>query len=513
MAKFRLNRRTVLRGAGSVAIALPWLEIMEPERLSRAQTAANVAKRFLAVFTPGGTVVDNTMGVNRWRPSGTSTQPIMSPILTPLKPMVDAKKLLIVDGLDMTSKNGEQHQAGIIAWMTGTAQQNAPANGGLPGTQSYASGPSIDQVLATQISAGKKKFGSLELSIRWGTGKAHGLLSPISCCNFEDSMKASPIAPRLDPVAVFTDLFGSLTPAADPNASMALNRKKSILDYVVGKYSSLVPKLGTSDRMTVQQHLDKIRQLEMGLTATAVGAASCAAPPQINTANYTFPAGSPFAGTTASYNPGTGACGNNCAAADSGSILDISTDKMIPTVGTYFMDMMTMALACDLTAVGTLQWTDTEAKHTFPWLKDPTDPTGTAVLTEHHHFYQHDGGFRPLQCETIYTWYSTMHLHLLQQMDKVIMGADGHTLLDESVVFFGSELSQPPTHSNIDMPFMLGGGGGGLKGGRWLHFTDKTNNRNSHNNLLVSILNLFGDTRKTFGDPTKNAGPLAGITG
>jgi hypothetical protein len=297
-------------------------------------------------------------------------------------------------------------------------------------------------------------------------------------------------------VQIFTDLFGSLTPTVDPNAAAALNRKKSILDYVVGKYTSLVPKLGTTDRNTIQQHLDKIRQMEMGLSATAVGAASCAPPMKV---------------VTTGYNPGTGACGTMCSGADTGSILDVKTDSLIPTVGTYMMDMMVMALACDLTAVGTLQWTDTEAKHTFPWLNLPA--LGGSPTDQHHHFYQHDGGFKPLECEKIYTWYSTMHLHLLQAMDAVKMGTDGHTLLDETVVFFGSELSQPPTHSNIDMPFMLGGAGGGLKGGRWLHFTDKTNNKNSHNNLLVSILNLFGDPRKTFGDASKCAGPLAGITG
>ena len=61
MPNFRLDRRTLLRGAGSVAIALPWLEIMAPERQARAQTQANVAKRFLAVFTPGGTVIDDSI--------------------------------------------------------------------------------------------------------------------------------------------------------------------------------------------------------------------------------------------------------------------------------------------------------------------------------------------------------------------------------------------------------------------------------------------------------------------
>jgi hypothetical protein len=492
MPKFRLDRRTVLRGAGSVAIALPWLEIMAPERPARAQ-ATNVAKRFLAVFQPGGAVINDSIpggaqtNVNKWRPTGTETAPILSPILAPLKPMIDAKKLLIVDGLDMTSKSGEQHQAGIIAWLTGTAQLNAPPNGGLPGTNSYASGPSVDQVLATKISAGQKKFGSYEMAIRWGTGKAHGLLSPISCANFADTLKASPIAPRLDPVKIFTELFMGLTP--DPGNAAALARKKSILDHVVGKYTALVPKLGTADRMTLQQHLDKIRTMEMGLLSMPMGGTGCKIPAMVDTTGY---------------NPGAGACGTMCAGADTGSILDISTDKMIPTVGKYMMDMMVMALACDLTAVGTLQWTDTEAKHTFPW--------APLNLTEHHHFYQHDGNFRPVECQAIGTWYSTMHLYLLQAMDAVKMGADGHTLLDESVVFFGSEISLPWSHSNVDMPFMLGGLGGGIRGGRWVHYTDKTNNKNSHNNLLVTILNLFGDTRTTFGNPAKCAGPLPNIT-
>jgi len=485
MAKFRLNRRAVLRGAGSIAIGLPFLEIMTPP--ARAQAAATPAQRFLAVFTPGGTVHDDGSGKNKWRPTGTETAPVLSPILAPLQPMMDKQKLLIVDGLDMLSKSGEQHQAGIIAWLTGTGQMNAPANGGLPGTASYASGPSIDQVLATKISAGKKQIASLEMAVRWGTGKAHGLLSPISCANFENSMKASPIAPRIDPVQIFKDLFGSLGTTGDPVADAARDRRKSILDHVLGEYTALVPKLGTTDRATLQQHLDKLRDLELGLSAVASGSMSCKKPNEVDTTGY---------------NPGTGLCGADCTGADVGANKDIATDTMIPQVGTYMMDMMVMALACDLTAVGTFQWTDTEAKHTFPWLS----------LSEHHHFYQHDGGFRAPECEKICTWYSSMHLHLLQAMDGVVMGADGHTLLDESVVFFGSELSQPPTHSNNDMPFMLAGGAGSLKGGRWVHYTDKTNNKNSHNNLLVSILNMFGDTRTTFGNPAFCAGPLSNLT-
>jgi hypothetical protein len=97
-----------------------------------------------------------------------------------------------------------------------------------------------------------------------------------------------------------------------------------------------------------------------------------------------------------------------------------------------------------------------------------------------------------------------MHAHLLMSMDKIDMG--GHTLLDETLVFFGSELAFPPQHLKENMPFLLAGGG--IKGGRVMNCGDTT----PHNNLLVSILNHFGDTRTTFGDAEFCANPLPSLT-
>jgi hypothetical protein len=165
-------------------------------------------------------------------------------------------------------------------------------------------------------------------------------------------------------------------------------------------------------------------------------------------------------------------------------------------VGKLMTDMMVMALACDMTGVATLQWSDTEAKHTFPWLG----------LPEHYAYYQNDGGYHPVQCEQIATWYSSQHAYLLQEMAKVDMG--GHSLLDESVVFFGSERQDPANYSKANMPFLLAGKGGGLRPGRWLRFPSGT----SHNGLLVSILNLFGDARTSFGTTQYAIPALAGLT-
>ncbi|MGK3961806.1 DUF1552 domain-containing protein [Sorangium sp. So ce118] len=458
MSNFRLSRRAVLRGAGAIAIALPWLEIMGPERTARAAPAP--AKRFLAVYTPGGTVMD------RWRPTGTETSFTLGPILAPLAPVQD--RLLVVDGLDMKSALGEQHQAGIIAWLTGTPQQRSSSSG-------YASGPSVDQVIASRISAGIKAKASIELAVRWATGRSHGLMSPMNIANFEDAAPYSPIPPRLDPVEIFTELFGTLDPSAGDDAARRLARKKSILDFLDGRYSALSARLGAADRQKIDQHLTKIREIEQRLSTTPATPAACRAPTMVDTSDY-----NPYAGLNAD---------------DVGAIKDLATDAAIPKVGKLMTDMLVMALACDITAVGTLQWSDTEAKYTLPWLN----------LPEHHHFYQEQGGFKPAECELIYTWYSEQHLYLLQEMEKVDMG--GHSLLDESVVFFGSEISDPARHAKRDMPFLLAGGGGGLRTGRWVRYPSLP-----HNNLLVSILNLFGDTRTTFGDRGYCTGPLTNLT-
>ena len=463
MATFRLSRRAMLRGAGSIAIALPWLEIMGGERDARA---ADPAQRLVTVYTPGGSVIDNGAGENRWRPSGSETDFTLSPILAPLEDI--RQKLLVVDGLAMHSAQGEQHQAGIIAWLTGTTQADG---------YGYAQGPSIDQLLATTVFAGKKPKSSVQMAVRWGTGKAHGLLHPINAANYENNATFDPIPPRLDPQEIFTTFFGTLDPNTGADAAARIARKKSILDFVDRRYDTLSQRLGAGDRQKLEQHLTKIRELEQALEKGIVPSAVCHSPDAVDTSDY---------------DPTTG-----LDSADDGSIVNSSTDAAIPKVGQFMMDMLVMALACDLTAVASLQWSDTEAKHTFPWLG----------LTEHHHFYQHDGNFRPEECEQIAVWYSEQHAYLLQAMDAIDMG--GHTLLDESVVFFGSELAQPPTHSKSDMPFLLAGGGGGLKGGRFLRNDGLADN--SHNNLLVAILNLFGDDRQTFGDPNYCSGPLPNL--
>jgi hypothetical protein len=457
---FRLQRRTVLRGLGSIAIGLPWLECMTSDKEAQAMPA-NPARRFISVYQPGGTVMEH------FTPTGSETAPVLSPILAPLESV--KSKFNVVLGLNGDLK-GEQHQKGICGFLTGMDQLNGQAN-------QYPKGASLDQVLATRILTGMP-IKSLEVAIRWATGKSHGRIHPINSMTFEDNSNFTPIAPRVDPQAIWDEIFGKLGGEMPTNIeAIRINRQKSILDFVDRRYAALSARLGMEDRARLDDHLTKIRAIETALVPPETSSTSCEPPERIDTNDY---------------NPKSG-----LNSADDGSVHDTQTDAAIPKVGKFMMDMVVMAMACDRTSVATIQWSDTEAKHTFPWLN----------LPDHHHFYQHDGGFRPTECEKIATWYSEQHKYLVEKMAAEVVGPDNHSLLDESVLIFGSEIQKPDTHANNNLPFLLAGNGGGMRTGRYLKYDGQP-----HNNLLVSILNLFGSETTTFGNTRYETHPLSGAS-
>jgi len=450
-SKFRLSRRALIRGAGGVAIGLPWMEIMSDRKLARAASTPMPANRFLAVYHPGGTVL------SAWRPTGTENNFALSPILAPFEPVKD--RIIVVDGLtlmcgDQSKFNVDQLQGGMGGWLTGMVQS--------AGSGSYVKGPSIDQVLAPRLSAGKA-HGSLQMAVRWATGRTHTKLSPWDACTFGTDASSSPIPPRIDLVAAWNSLFWNQGPAT---ATATWDR--SILDAVDRRYVKLAQKLGVADRQRLEAHLERIRDLERRVARQAL-----CQPPVLP--------------DLAGYNPAP-------QSSDDGALVDAATDAAIPKAGKLMMDMMVMAFACDLTAVGFLQWADSEAKYTLPWLS----------LPETHYFYENGGGYRPVELQKIYTWSSSQHAYLLQQLAAVNLG--DHSLLDETVVFFGTELQHPAAHAKTDMPFLLAGGGG-LRTGRWVRYEGAP----PHNNLLVSLLNLFGDPRTTFGDPRCCTGALPNL--
>jgi hypothetical protein len=452
-SKNRIHRRTLLRGAGHVAIGLPFLEAMLNPLETHAQAAA-APLRFVVFFSPGGTLLD------QWRPTGTETQFTLSDMMAPLVP--HQQQLLFLDGLNLSVTEigvGHPHSRGMAAALTGTEL--------LPGTfvtggggASFANGPSVDQVIGERIGQAVK-FRSLEFSTAWaisGRSLMDGAVAETSNASNQITYAGAnkPLPPMINPKVAFDRIFSEVG-MANPTAELELKKSKSILDAVMGQYTSVSAQLGAADKAKLQEHLELIRQMEMSLSAGTSGE-SCLVP------------GAP----------------TDAASID------------VPTKGKTMTDLLVASLACDLTRVGTMQWADSESK--FPLNFAPLN------LSDHHHGYQHDSVFDPAALFKIYNWFGQNFAYLLERLASVKEG-DG-TLLDNTVVLWVTEIQDPPSHNQNNTPFVIAGGrNAGIKTGRWLQVPSQ-----SHNNLLVSLLNVFGGADTTFGHANYCTGALAGLT-
>ena len=147
-SKNRITRRTMLRGAGGVAIGLPFLEAMLWPGTTHA--AATTPLRLVIFYSPGGTLLD------QWRPTGTETNYTLSSMMAPLNPYKD--RLLFLDGLDLKITEigvGHPHSRGMAGLLTGTKLLPGTFETGM-GLAGFADGPSVDQVIATRNSMGLK---------------------------------------------------------------------------------------------------------------------------------------------------------------------------------------------------------------------------------------------------------------------------------------------------------------------------------------------------------------------
>jgi hypothetical protein len=329
------------------------------------------------------------------------------------------------------------------------------------GNASFANGPSVDQVVAKRIGAGNK-FPSLEFSTAWaisGRSTMDGAVAETS--NAADQITYAgvkqPIPPMIKAQVAFDRVFKDL-PTGAPDAAAELEKKKqiSILDAVIDQYGAVSKQLGAADRAKLEAHAQLIREMEMSLGAVASGE-SCERP----------------------MAPAVG-------------------DMDVPTKGKLMTDLLVASLACNLTSVATMQWADSESK--FPLNFAPLN------LLDHHHGYQHDSAFDPNALFKIHQWFGSNFAYLLDKLKLVEEG--GGTLLDNTVVLWVSEIQEPPTHNQTNIPFVMAGGkNAGVKTGRWLKVPGQP-----HNNLLVTLLNMFGGTETAFGHPDYNTGALAGLT-
>jgi hypothetical protein len=450
--KHPISRRAFLRGAGGSLVALPFLDRFRGSSLRSAAAAGRLAAgefptRFVVFWTANGTHPTN------WFPSGGETDYTMAPYLAPLEPYRD--QIMILEGIDMPSAvagAGDDHQRGIGACLTGTETINSS---GRP----LAGGISLDQRIADATGRGTK-FRSLELGIQ-SRFNGDTIYERISYRGANQ-----PLPPERDPFSAFGRVFADLDASAESDRQLA--ERKSVLDFVGADYQRLRGQLGGTDKDKLDAHLSAIREVETRLGVGAPATATCAEP-------------------------------------SLGTRFDPNASARFPDVGRLQMDILTLALACDLTRVGSLMWSFGRSKHVFNWLD--------SSMTEEHHDLSHeqnpDSGNTPnrdavAKIGKINQFYASQMGYLIQRLQAIPEG--GGTLLDNTVILWCNELGEGRRHTHDNIPLLIAGGNSLLRQGRYLRFSGR-----STNDLYVTLLNAMGIPDTSFGRRDYNDGPLPGL--
>jgi hypothetical protein len=459
-----LLRRNFLRNVAGGLFALPLLESLgcspqsqrEAEHLGRGSLAdSGFPKRLVVVYTPNG---------NFEYPKSLDLAGTQYEALLPFK-----NKLIFMTGLGLLSESnppGEPHQQGM-AFLTGRRLNTGNFVGGDGSLAGWAGGISMDEEIANVICVNNPRK-SLHMGVQstnYGGTEVRTILSYKGSDQPNDN--------EINPWTMFNDVFSML--GADPFGVAKLKgRRKSVLDLVDKQYASLAPKLGADDRKKLEQHLDAVRDMEKRLDKPSAQ------------------------------------LGGSCQLPDmGGDPIDVKDPNNFPIVGKHFMDMVAMALACDITRVITLQWSASTNNRPYPWLMYD-DGSGAKPITDDEHVLGHQPDSDKTswgKLNVIRHWYGEQFAYLLGKLDAIPEGTG--TMLDNTAVLFASEISRGNTHSHLNMPFVLAGSAGGyFKTGQYLTFDAPR----SHNDLLIALANAMGHEISTFGEPDYVKGPLPGLT-
>ena len=472
-----ISRRNVLRGAGGTVLGLPFLELFEGE--AAARPGGEGPRRMISFFHPQGMIMD------AWVPNGTGSGYGLSEILQPLSALNPAtgnplsEDVVVVSGLNnviMALNDGSYgHPSATHTLFTcqPLTPNVAPDGTLLPTAQQtpnedntfLAAGPSIEQVIAERHGQ-DTMYRSVDLSIG---GRGLSLISPPFSGGVDEL-----IEPEDDPAAAFDRLFTDLD-VDDPTPLQRLRAARgSVLDTVGDSFAQLQARVGAEDRMRLEAHLDKVRELETQLGG-GIPLPAC---------------DTPSIGAVPGY--------------DTGSFTDVGLDQVAPQM----IDMAVMALACDMTRVATLQFTIGHDPR-FDWLG-----LGIPGQWDNWHSMIHEArntaSGRPLMIAAM-QWYTEMFVYLLQRLASIPEG-DG-TMLDNTVVLWLSEFGDGDGHGSQNLPAVIAGSGcGRIATGQHLDHTDRT-----VGDLCTTILHAFGHDDPTFGllheayfGPTVT-GPLEGI--
>jgi hypothetical protein len=438
----------------------------------------------------------NGMWMNDWRPTGTGSTfqlgPAMGPkgrvfndgLPTPFPATEDGpgleavqSSIMLISGLQNNHQVGiGDHSGGFAAFAT---DQVAPKT-----SNAILAGPSIDYVIAQKIGQTTARP-NLALS-------AQTLYPPGQLCDSGFSCAVSDHitfdntgtdVPTFDnPGLTFNELFANANPmgnaAAAAAAAQARTVNKSILDLVTAEATNLTPQLSYQDRPRFAEYLASVRQVEQQIAnaSTASPAMSCTLP-TAPTGAYVLTAGR-------------------------------------QTI-TLVHQLIGLAFQCDATRVLSLMWGGSTCQRPYDFIGAPGG----------HHDISHHGTNQTMisKIRRIDYWWFRRFSELIVSL-KSMPDVDGRTILDNTLIFQGTDISDGDAHYHNDMPVILAGGAGGFKMGQHLDFSTAGTvvgngsqlmapaNAAGHwySELFITIAQAFGVSISTFGQNGKAA--LASLT-
>ncbi len=395
-------------------------------------------KRFIAFYVPCG------IHMPGWTPQNAGTRWTSTPILAPIEPFRDSVNILNgLRNLPAKPDGPGDHAAGTGSFLTAAhCFKTEGAN--------IENGISIDQVMANQIGQ-EHRFSSLVLGSEGG-GNAGGCDSGYSCAysrNISWTSPSTPAAKETNPRTVFNRLFGG----ADTGLTQAQIAKrklyrKSILDFVREDAETLKPKLGRTDSRKLDEYLTSVRELERQIDLVDAQRCDSGVPP--------------------------------------GRPEDLRTHVR------QMLDLIVLAFQCDLTPVATYMLGNGGSNRPFPWLN---------ISDGHHQISHHQNNpANHAMLQTIDIWEMEQVAYLLGRLRDTSEGEG--TLLDNTLLFFSSEIEDGNSHAHRNLPILLAGGAAGqLRGGRHIVYAE----RPAIADLFISFAQLMGANIDRFGDDSSGA--------
>ena len=448
-----LPRRTFMRGVGA-ALALPLLDAMVPA-FSRLSAAGKPALRLGYVYTPNGIIgaSDKSPRPFMWTPRTAGENFEFSPTIKALEPFRQNVNVLSglaqVNGRALGDGPGD-HARATATFLTGVHPYKT-------GGANFKLGISADQIAAKEL--GKStQLSSLELGLE-PQPLAGNCDSGYTCAYMSMSWRSatSPLPAEINPRAVFERLFGD-GESTDPASRMArLESQKSVLDYVTGSLSRLQHSVGTGDKRKLDEYLESVRDIERRIQLAE----------QQNLLTQLPHMERPSA---------------------------IPDDYEQYTK--LMMDLHVIAWQTDMTRVAS-----------FMLGRDGSNrPYREIGISDGHHSISHhqNDPERVEKLIKIDELHVAMFAYLLKRLQDTPDG-DG-TLLDHSLVVFGSSLSESNIHTHDDLPIVLAGNANGqVKGNRHLVYAKET----PLNNLFLNMFDAADvPTVESFGD---SSGRLSGL--